>query len=619
MAKRGASCGNLKQDLLRARSPSIGFDGTVYVGSSNKKLFAVNGKSGDKLWEFETGHLVRSSPAIGLNGIVYVGSGDNKLYAIKASSGPTLDSPWPMFGQNARRTALAGDRQNLTVEDPATFELVTGDGDTDNAFFAIEEQTLKLASPLNFEKQPKYSFRIRGTDGGGKFVEKSFVIEVTDVVDESRYSLTLDGRDDLVAVDRRDGQTLVGHKDLTLMSWVKVDADTIQPPSILSIPRNPGEAAVGGPASVFNLSTSLGGKDIPGFRLATGNAEAIDLVGKTPLPQGFWGHLAVTVQSNAVMTLYVNGSVAAVTSLVDKQIDWGNQLNPLYIGSSAFTRGFLPGMLDDVRIYDRVLSHEEVKAVFDANFGPHGSGPRDASLQLHLAFEEGKGASTVDISEKGRTVMMLNGAGWSQDNPGFPHMPVRRNNLGAFIIVEMEGRVIVQGHDGKVLPADDVGPGKLLLQGQTVHTGPQGKITLLLSNGSLLTLKPMTGMLLTELEQKKFVLPATTQLSELETEPSTSNTKLNLGYGDLIFNVKKLNAGSAFIIESHRRQCSHPWDEWSIVRSGGSRKQGGDRGRKHGHWHRGVFRQGRGGRGGGCGRRGRSGTGDRRGRESGRD
>ena len=73
------------------------------------------------------------------------------------------------------------------------------------------------------------------------------------------------------------------------MSWVKVDADTIQPPSILSIPRNPGEAAVGGPASVFNLSTSLGGKDIPGFRLATGNAEAIDLVGKTPPSPRFLG------------------------------------------------------------------------------------------------------------------------------------------------------------------------------------------------------------------------------------------------------------------------------------------------------------------------------------------
>ena len=80
-------------------------------------------------------------------------------------------------------------------------------------------------------------------------------------------------------------------------------------------------------------------------------------------------------------------------------------------------------------------------------------------LAKPLAFEEGKGASTVDISEKGRTVMMINGTSWSQDNPGFPHMPVRRNNLGAFIIVEMEGRVIVQGHDGKAAGRTGTGDG----------------------------------------------------------------------------------------------------------------------------------------------------------------
>ena len=47
-------------------SPAIGFDGTVYVGSWDKKLYAINGKSGVKLWEFETGHWVLSSPAAGL-------------------------------------------------------------------------------------------------------------------------------------------------------------------------------------------------------------------------------------------------------------------------------------------------------------------------------------------------------------------------------------------------------------------------------------------------------------------------------------------------------------------------------------------------------------------------
>ena len=114
MERRGASYGNLKQDLLRAPSPAIGFDGTVYVGSSNKKLFAVNGKTGDKLWEFETGHLVGSSPAIGLDGTCMLDLGTTSSMPSKHLPAPTLDSPWPMFGQNARRTALAENRQNLT-------------------------------------------------------------------------------------------------------------------------------------------------------------------------------------------------------------------------------------------------------------------------------------------------------------------------------------------------------------------------------------------------------------------------------------------------------------------------------------------------------------------------
>ncbi len=85
-------------------SPAIGSDGTVYVGSSDNKLYAINGKSGVKLWEFKTGSVVTSSPAIGSDGTVYVGSDDKKLYAIKTDSKGLAKSPWPMRGQNARHT-----------------------------------------------------------------------------------------------------------------------------------------------------------------------------------------------------------------------------------------------------------------------------------------------------------------------------------------------------------------------------------------------------------------------------------------------------------------------------------------------------------------------------------
>ena len=88
-------------------SLAIGSDSTVYVGSSDNKLYAINGKTGVKLWEFDAGSTASSSPAIGSDGTVYVGSGDKKLYAIKTDSKGLAKSPWPMRGQNPQHTGRA--------------------------------------------------------------------------------------------------------------------------------------------------------------------------------------------------------------------------------------------------------------------------------------------------------------------------------------------------------------------------------------------------------------------------------------------------------------------------------------------------------------------------------
>ncbi|MFC1944923.1 PQQ-binding-like beta-propeller repeat protein [Chloroflexota bacterium] len=59
----------------------IGADGTIYVGSGDKKLYAVN-PDGTEKWSFTTGGSIRSSPAISADGTIYVGSDDNKFYAV---------------------------------------------------------------------------------------------------------------------------------------------------------------------------------------------------------------------------------------------------------------------------------------------------------------------------------------------------------------------------------------------------------------------------------------------------------------------------------------------------------------------------------------------------------
>ncbi len=60
-----------------------------------------------KLWEFVTGGNVSSPPAIGSDGTVYVGSVDKKVCAIKTDSKGPAKSPWPMRGQNPQHTGHA--------------------------------------------------------------------------------------------------------------------------------------------------------------------------------------------------------------------------------------------------------------------------------------------------------------------------------------------------------------------------------------------------------------------------------------------------------------------------------------------------------------------------------
>lgn len=60
--------------------------GTVYFGSGDGNVYALDAASGALRWKFNTGNVVHASPAIA-NGILYVGSWDSYFYALDAASG----------------------------------------------------------------------------------------------------------------------------------------------------------------------------------------------------------------------------------------------------------------------------------------------------------------------------------------------------------------------------------------------------------------------------------------------------------------------------------------------------------------------------------------------------
>ena len=76
-------------DLRNGRSgdffPTV-VDGTVYVGSDDGNLYALDAKTGTRQWSFSTGGLVRSSPVV-VDGTAYFTSADDNLYAVDAETG----------------------------------------------------------------------------------------------------------------------------------------------------------------------------------------------------------------------------------------------------------------------------------------------------------------------------------------------------------------------------------------------------------------------------------------------------------------------------------------------------------------------------------------------------
>ncbi|HJW99142.1 MAG TPA: PQQ-binding-like beta-propeller repeat protein [Terriglobales bacterium] len=70
----------------RVKSSPVVAGGTLYIGSDDRNLYAIDAESGTLKWKFKTGSRVTSSPAV-LKDVVYFGSFDGNFYAVDTNSG----------------------------------------------------------------------------------------------------------------------------------------------------------------------------------------------------------------------------------------------------------------------------------------------------------------------------------------------------------------------------------------------------------------------------------------------------------------------------------------------------------------------------------------------------
>jgi chitodextrinase len=156
-------------------------------------------------------------------------------------------------------------------------------------------------------------------------------------------ALSFDGSDDRVTIP--DATTLDLTSGMTVEAWVKPSANGQRSRAVLAKPRGQGTS--------YALLSSQEANKAAGVANIYGDRTVLGPV----LPLGTWSHLAAT-HDGSVVRLYVDGALVGSTPATGKI---RTSSNPLVLGTGGNGELFA-GQLDDVRVYNRALSLDELRS-----------------------------------------------------------------------------------------------------------------------------------------------------------------------------------------------------------------------------------------------------------------
>ncbi|MFD4625823.1 exo-alpha-sialidase [Streptomyces sp. NPDC058475] len=188
-------------------------------------------------------------------------------------------------------------------------------------------------------------------------------------------ALAFDGTDDAVRLPYQD-QLPLGTKDFTASLWFRYTATTGEQPLLWMGGIGTTQPQVwvrGEPASnrITGLITTRNGAAAP-------RTASVRTTGA--YNDGEWHHLALR-RGGGQLTLFVDGttvSTADVPGSVSRNSPFG-----VHIGQRMDSRAYFTGAIDDVRVYDRALSDEELSAT------PSRAVTRDTVLWLPMDHVSG--------------------------------------------------------------------------------------------------------------------------------------------------------------------------------------------------------------------------------------
>lgn len=171
-------------------------------------------------------------------------------------------------------------------------------------------------------------------------------------------ALSFNGSTDYV---RFDNKMIQDSSEVTMIAWVKPDVEAW---------TSEGSIFSHGPTGIAKLSCYTW-QDKPGFSFSFYDTPStgVGLIGIEGV-QNAWNHVAGTWEKGRhYMKIYINGELKNTGSTGAREMyDFGNSVKSAigaYQSSGGIWHNFFKGEIDEVVIYDRLLSAKEIKEHFD--------------------------------------------------------------------------------------------------------------------------------------------------------------------------------------------------------------------------------------------------------------
>jgi septum site-determining protein MinD len=211
----------------------------------------------------------------------------------------------------------------------------------------------------------------------------------------------------------------------TFSSWGKIeDTGGNNSPAVRVVQWDANGKGMGTTNLIFSEKTNPKWKDFfrkegswalmedPGGKLSLEISGKQDIISNVAAPSNIWTYLALTAEGNTVK-FYKNGLLAD-TRTQNSMTNSGS--NSIYIGGSDSLGTYLNAALDEIKIYNRTLSAEEINSDYLNPGMPASDRPSDPVS--YWSFNEGAGTVATDNSRIGNNVDLVNGPVWINGKSG---------------------------------------------------------------------------------------------------------------------------------------------------------------------------------------------------------